>query len=128
MKRYIERNFNGNMEGTFTNSNTTMISKDDRLDFISVEDLSKFENKADLKFANDHIAAHRVAGAAQMLDLEHFTKLHAMEFYLKHWDGYAGNTNNTYIYNDLYCRRGARCERRQVQDDPVGYRPDLPTR
>ena len=66
-----------------------------------MEDLSKFENKADLKFANEHIAAHRVAGAAQMLDLEHFIKLHAMEFYLKHWDGYAGNTNNTYIYNDV---------------------------
>ena len=24
-----------------------------------------------------------------------------MEFFLKHWDGYAGNTNNTYIYNDV---------------------------
>ena len=78
-----------------------MISRTSALDFISVEDLSEFENKADLKFANDHIAAHGVAGAAQMLDLEHFIKLHAMEFYLKHWDGYAGNTNNTYIYNDL---------------------------
>ena len=22
-------------------------------------------------------------------------------FYLKHWDGYANNTNNTYIYNDV---------------------------
>ena len=24
-----------------------------------------------------------------------------MEFFLKHWDGYTGNTNNTYIYNDV---------------------------
>ncbi len=101
MKRYIERNFNGNMKGNLYELEHDDDFKDDRLDFISVEDLSKFENKADLKFANDHIAAHGVSGAAQMLDLEHFIRLHAMEFYLKHWDGYAGNTNNTYIYNDL---------------------------
>ena len=24
-----------------------------------------------------------------------------MEFFLKHWDGYADNTNNTYVYNDV---------------------------
>src|SRR5258705_1838868 len=72
-----------------------------RLDFISVEDLSKFENKADLKFADEHIAAHGVDGAAQMLDLDQFIKVDAMEFYLKHWDGYTHNTNNTYIYNDV---------------------------
>src|SRR5258708_17963282 len=73
----------------------------ERLDFISVEDLSKFKNKRDLKFAAEHIAAHGVAGAAEVVDLEHFIKVDAMEFYLKHWDGYADNTNNTYIYNDL---------------------------
>jgi hypothetical protein len=72
-----------------------------RLDFISVEDLSKFENKADLKLANEQIAANGIAGAAQVLDLEQFIKIQAMEFYLKHWDGYADNTNNTYIYNDV---------------------------
>jgi len=26
---------------------------------------------------------------------------YAMEFLMKHWDGYAGDTNNTYIYNDV---------------------------
>ena len=40
-------------------------------------------------------------GVNQMLDLDQFIKVYAMEFFLKHWDGYAGNTNNTYIYNDL---------------------------
>lgn len=101
MKRYIERNFNGNMDGNLYELEHNDDFKNDRLDFISVEDLSEFENKADLKFAINHIAAHGVAGAAQMLDLDHFIKLHAMEFYLKHWDGYAGNTNNTYLYNDV---------------------------
>ena len=36
-----------------------------------------------------------------MLDLDQFIKLYAMEFFLKHWDGYADNTNNTYVYNDV---------------------------
>ena len=101
MKRYIERHFNGNMNGNLYELEHDDDFRNDRLDFISVEDLSEFENKADLRFANDHIAAHGIAGAAEMLDLDHFIKLHAMEFYLKHWDGYAGNTNNTYAYNDV---------------------------
>ena len=101
MKPYIERNFNGNMKGNLyeIEHHDDFLKK--RLEFISVEDLSQFENKADLKFADEHIAAHGVAGAAQVLDLDQFIKLDAMEFYLKHWDGYADNTNNTYIYNDL---------------------------
>ena len=36
-----------------------------------------------------------------MLDLDQFIKIYAMEFFLKHWDGYSDNTNNTYIYNDV---------------------------
>ncbi len=75
--------------------------RDSRLKYIGVESLSKFEDMADLKFANQHIAAHGLAGAEQMLDLDQFIRLYAMEFYLKHWDGYAGNQNNTYIYNDV---------------------------
>jgi len=101
MKRYIERNFNGNMQGNLYEIEHNDDFVKERLDFIAVEDLSKFDNKADLKFADQHIAAHGIAGAAQVLDLEQFIKLDAMEFYLKHWDGYADNTNNTYIYNDL---------------------------
>jgi hypothetical protein len=101
MKRYIERNFNGNMEGNLYEVEHHDDFVRERLDFISVEDLSKVENKADLKFAMDHIAANGLAGANQMLDLDQFIKFYAMEFFLKHWDGYADNTNNTYLYNDV---------------------------
>jgi hypothetical protein len=101
MKRYIERNFNGNMEGNLYEIEHHDDFLRERLDFISVEDLSKVENKADLKFAMDHIAANGLAGANQMLDLDQFIKFYAMEFFLKHWDGYADNTNNTYLYNDV---------------------------
>ncbi|MBX8686681.1 spore coat protein CotH [Mycobacterium sp. 20091114027_K0903767] len=100
MKRYIERNF-GNMKGNLYE----IEHKDDfiagRVHFIATEELSAFENKADLKFAIDHIADHGIAGAAEVFDLEQFIRLYAMEFFLKHWDGYSNNTNNTYVYNDV---------------------------
>jgi CotH kinase protein len=101
MKRYIERNFNGNMRGNLYEIEHRDDFKRERLDFISVESLSEFENKADLKLAMDRIAANGLAGANEVLDLDQFIKVYAMEFFLKHWDGYAFNTNNTYIYNDV---------------------------
>ncbi len=99
MPRYIERNFR------HTDGNLYELEhKDDfvgaRFGSIGVESLSKFEDKADLKFAIEHIAAHGLAGASEVFDLDQFVKLYAMEFFLKHWDGYSRNTNNTYVYND----------------------------
>ena len=101
MKRYIERHFNGNMNGNLYEIEHTDDFTEDRLPFIGVEDLSEFDDKADLKFACRHIKANGLAGADQMLDMEQYLKVYAMEFLLKHWDGYANNTNNTYLYNDV---------------------------
>jgi hypothetical protein len=101
MKRYIERNFNGNMDGNLYEIEHTDDFLEERLPFIGVEDLSEFEDKADLKFACRHIKANGLAGADQLLDMEQYLKVYAMEFLLKHWDGYADNTNNTYLYNNL---------------------------
>ncbi|MGH3766017.1 MAG: CotH kinase family protein [Pseudonocardiaceae bacterium] len=101
MKPYIERNFNGNMRGNLYELEHHDDFVGARLPFIATESLSKFDDKADLKFADDHIAANGLAGAGQVLDLDQFIKVYAMEFLLKHWDGYADNTNNTYIYNDV---------------------------
>lgn len=101
MPRYIERNFSGNMNGNLyeLEHGDDLVSA--RLPFMEPESLSKFNNKADLEFADNHIAANGLAGANQMLDLDQFIKVYAMEFFLKHWDGYSNNTNNTYIYNDV---------------------------
>ena len=101
MKRYIERNFNGNLNGNLyeLEHRDDLISA--RIPFIGVESLSKFADKADLKLADDQIAAHGLDGANQMMDLDQFIKVYAMEFLLKHWDGYSDNTNNTYLYNDV---------------------------
>jgi hypothetical protein len=100
MKQYIERNF-GNMNGNLYEIAHKNDFLEERLQYIGVEDLSKFEDKADLKFATDHIKANGLAGADQVIDMEQYLKLYAMEFLLKHWDGYADNTNNTYLYNDV---------------------------
>ena len=101
MKRYIERHFSGNMNGNLYEIEHTDDFTEDRLPFIGVEDLSEFDDKADLKFACRHIKANGLDGADQMLDMEQYLKVYAMEFLLKHWDGYANNTNNTYLYNDV---------------------------
>lgn len=101
MKRYIERNFHGNLKGNLYE----LEHRDDliaqRLDFIGVESLSQFEDKADLSLAIDQVAARGLAGAAQTVNLDQFIKFYAMEFFLKHWDSYSENTNNTYLYNDV---------------------------
>jgi CotH kinase protein len=101
MKRYIERNFNGNLGGNLYELEHGDDFVSARLPFISTESLSRFEDKADLKLADDQIAAHGLSAANQMLDLDQFIKVYAMEFLLKHWDGYSSNTNNTYVYNDV---------------------------
>lgn len=101
MKRYIERNFNGNMKGNLYELEHHDDLVEERLDFIGVEALSKFEDKADLTFACAHIKANGLAGVDQVFDMGQFLKIFAMEFFLKHWDGYADNTNNTYLYNDV---------------------------
>ena len=38
---------------------------------------------------------------ALVIDVSQFIRFFAMEFLLKHWDGYTDNRNNTYIYNDV---------------------------
>lgn len=37
----------------------------------------------------------------EVIDLEHFFRFWAMETLIAHWDGYAGNTNNFLVYDDL---------------------------
>jgi hypothetical protein len=100
MKRYIERNF-GNMNGNLYEIAHKNDFLENRLEFMSAEDLSKFKNKADLTFACEHIKTNGLAGADRLIDMDQYMKLYAMEFLLKHWDGYADNTNNTYLYNDV---------------------------
>ena len=101
MKQYIERNFNGNMNGNLYEIAHKNDFLEERLQFIGVEVALEVRRQSRLKFACGHIKANGLAGADQMIDMEQYLKLYAMEFLLKHWDGYADNTNNTYLYNDV---------------------------
>src|SRR3954467_10146151 len=75
MKRYIERNFNGNMNGNLYELEHRDDFVSPRLPFIGTESLSKFEDKADLKLADVQIAKHGLTSASQMLDLDQFIKV-----------------------------------------------------
>ncbi|MEE4022677.1 CotH kinase family protein [Gordonia sp. PKS22-38] len=100
MPRYIERNF-GDRNGNLYELEHEDDFIDARFDRISVEDLSEFDDKADLRLAIDRITTNGLAGAAEVVDLDQFIRCYAMDFFLKHWDGYSRNTNNTYIFNDV---------------------------
>jgi hypothetical protein len=65
---------------------------------IEQDGFSSITNKADLVLANSQIAA---GNYASVIDEEAFLRLWAMEIMLRHWDGYASNRNNTYLYNDV---------------------------
>ncbi len=41
-----------------------------------------------------------VTALERLLDVREFTTFWAAEVLLRHWDGYAGNTNNFYLYDD----------------------------
>src|SRR5260370_9274367 len=85
MPRYIERNFNGNMNGNLYEFEHGDDFVSARVPFMEPESLSKFNNKADLQFADNYIPANGLVVANQLLDLDHFIKIYAMEFLLQHW-------------------------------------------
>ena len=102
MKRYIERNFNGNMNGN--------LYELEHHDDFTRRAAALHRGRGPLRIRrqgrpqSSRAGTSRrtgLAGADQMLDMDQFLKVYAMEFFLKHWDGYANNTNNTYLYNDV---------------------------
>ncbi|MFZ0159051.1 MAG: CotH kinase family protein [Kineosporiaceae bacterium] len=68
---------------------------------IPSDGFSDVRDGADLRLAAQRIAEAGLAGAAEVIDLAQFTRFYAMETLLKHWDGYTGQVNNAYVYNDV---------------------------
>jgi CotH kinase protein len=102
-KSYLKNNFNGNEKGNLYEIEegedfTPSIMAADRIGF---EGFSKYSNKSDLKLATTEISNNGLAGMAEVIDTNQFLRYFAMEILLKHWDGYTGKLNNTYIYNDV---------------------------
>ena len=102
-KRHIQHNFGDNDEGNLYEIELGEDFDQATIDAdrISFEGLSKYIDKKDLKFAVQEIKNRGLAGMEQVIDVPQFIRFFAMEFLLKHWDGYTDNRNNTYIYNDV---------------------------
>lgn len=72
--------------------------------------LATFEQKTNRDVVSDRAPLRAVSdsltpGAApealdQLIDLDSFRSLWAVETLIGHWDGYAGNTNNYFVYRD----------------------------
>ncbi|MBL8930608.1 MAG: CotH kinase family protein [Kineosporiaceae bacterium] len=101
-KRHIQNTF-GNDEG---NLYEIELGEDLTSALVSAgrlthQGFSDAEDGADLLLAAQRIADAGPAGAAEVVDLAQFLRFHAMETLLKHWDGYTGQANNAYVYNDV---------------------------
>ncbi len=98
-KDFLRRRFpnaKGNLfEGTLSDFNAT---------FVRTFDLkSPNTDPADLSTVLSALAAPDAEVLARLeavLDLNQFIDFWAMETLLRHWDGYAGNTNNFFLYDD----------------------------
>jgi len=75
----------------------------DRLDLFQLETNETRNDRSDLarlKAALGSDDAEFVERLGAVLDLEAFRSFWALETLLRHWDGYAGNRNNFYVYHD----------------------------
>ncbi len=97
LARHFERNDGNLYEGTlsdfrpeFVNTFEQKTNEEDdaRLDLDAVVDV--------MDVADDGL----VAALEEVIDLDAYLTFWVMDVLLANWDGYAGNTNNFYIYND----------------------------
>jgi hypothetical protein len=96
---YLERRFDdpgGTLhEGTLS---------DFRTDWLGTFELEEGDGDAArlaaLAAAIEAPDATRVAEVSALVDLDHFLTFWAAESLLAHWDGYTGNTNNFFVYDD----------------------------
>jgi hypothetical protein len=72
-----------------------------RVQYVDTESLSVYSNKNDLSIAASTVASGRSDQIELVMDGDEAVKVFAMEYLLKHWDGYGFNRNNTYVYNDV---------------------------
>ena len=101
-KRFVQNNFNGNDEGNCyeLELGEDIVVGDIDSGRISFEGFSQYKDLKDLRLAATQIASGGISGARKVIDFDNYLKFAAMEALLKHWDGYATNKNNTYLYND----------------------------
>lgn len=95
LKRHFEKKSGNLYEGTLSDFN---------VQFINTFDLK--DDKTDRTDLNQVLAAMTASDAdlvnrlSAVMDLDQFIDFWAMETLVRHWDGYAGNTNNFFLYDD----------------------------
>lgn len=94
LERHFTKKSGALYEGTLSDFTPT---------FVGTFDLKNTSDRSDLA----RVTAALMATDAELetklsavIDLDQFIDFWAMETLLRHWDGYAGNTNNFFIYDD----------------------------
>jgi hypothetical protein len=85
----------------------------DGLNYIAPEKVSAIQGttKPDLRYAISRLSTSPTASALnEVVNTDQFALFWAMEFLLKHRDGYTENLNNTYIYNDSVATSGTQSD------------------
>jgi hypothetical protein len=112
-KRYLDNNFGVFSGTTLTRKSGNLYELEFSEDFntstsaiMEAEGCSKYDEgsaykRRDFSAAVTEVTKNTVAGLSSALDINQFLRVYAMEFLLRHWDGYSGNRNNTYLYNNV---------------------------
>lgn len=100
-KRFLRKHFDddeGNLyEAQLSDFTTEDINRWERKTNTKSDDRSDLENVMAALAADDATLLSRLE---PLVDLDKFYSFWAMEVLTAHWDGYNGNMNNCYIYND----------------------------
>lgn len=95
LKRHFEKKGGNLYEGTLSDFTTTYVNtfdlKDDKTDR---SDLGR------VLFAMTASDADLMTQLGAVMNTDQFIDFWAMETLVRHWDGYAGNTNNFFLYDD----------------------------
>ncbi|KAK0624092.1 coth protein-domain-containing protein [Immersiella caudata] len=100
-KAFLQNNFNNDKGNLYEVEHQEDLNRSTlNANRISFEGFSNFFNCADLHKAVEQIEKGFTA-ASQVIDITSLSRVLALEALLKHWDGYAIQRNNTYLYNDV---------------------------
>ena len=102
-KRFIKHNFKDNDEGNLYELEHGEDFIQSMLNRIDFKGFSSHHQKKDLQYAINRIKIGTSTSGvpSSVFDVQQFMTFWAMEVMLKHWDGYSGNLNNSYVYNDV---------------------------
>ena len=99
---FLERHFassDGNLyEGTVSDFRPGFLATFDKKNNETLDDWTDLDAAVTALEADDE---ELITAVSAIFDLDEFLTFWAMEVLIAHWDGYAGNTNNFYIYRDF---------------------------